>query len=235
MSVLTKKLHILKTGGSEQTANIYTTEAECPSPNLKVNVDGTNGFIKLGDVTSPLATNGRVHVNSNNVDYAILSSAAIRDFPNEWGAFQNITFTTSRAVGNQHDWMYVWNLRFASGCLPMYVFKDGTAPVRDDNLFVWGAPQTITVSGNERPFTGGSVDGNSGAFKAAAWANLSSSMKWYNQDGSTMNMISYTDATLMGWNNDNNVIESSYMWTATVSGGQLLIYKNGALFKTYNI
>jgi len=225
MTQLAKKLHILKTGSTEQTAAIYTTEAECPAPNLKLNVDGTNCFVKLGEVSSPLATNGRVHMNSNNTDYAILSSAAIRDFPNEWGAFQSIDFTATLTL-NWQDWCYAWVLHFVNGTLPMRIGKNDATPVRDDGLYISGSwPSVNSIAGIE----GGSP------WQAAIAKNGDISLKWRDKtDNTTINMISYTDATIMGFNYGNNTVFNT-PFSASVSGNTLNIYKNGVLFKTYNI
>ena len=45
MGTLTKKLHILKSGGTEETCNIYTTPEEVGgSPYLALEVDGAKGM-----------------------------------------------------------------------------------------------------------------------------------------------------------------------------------------------
>lgn len=64
MGTLTKKLHILKTGGTEETCNIYTTPEEVGgSPYLALEVDGTKGYVKLGSTTGANATHLRVEKN----------------------------------------------------------------------------------------------------------------------------------------------------------------------------
>lgn len=226
MSELAKKLHILTSGGTEQTAAIYTTEAECPTPNLKVNVDGTNGFIKLGATNSPLATNGRIYRDADAVTYAILSSAAIRDFPNEWGAFQSIDFTATLTESGQ-DWCYAWVLHFANGVLPMRIGKDVSTPTRDDNLYISGTWTAVnSIAWDFADNTG---------WQAAIAKDQDVAMKWRDKsDSTTLGMKSYTDATIMGFNYGNNTVFTT-PYSATVSGSQLLIYKNGTLIKTYNI
>lgn len=229
MTELAKKLHILKNSGSEETATIYTTSTECPEPNLKVNVDGVDGYIKLGATDDPLATQGRVHLNSDNTDYAILSEAQIRDFPNAWGAFQNITFTAT-LLGNREDWAYGWLLRFANGVLPMYVGKNATAPTRDDSLYVAGSyPDVNSIS---QKFSSASTDPN--VWVAAKAEDQSNMMVWKSYDGTTWNFITYTDATLIGFHNSSNTVVDT-TFTASVSGNVLTIKKNGTTFKTYNI
>ena len=61
MSTLTKKLHILKTGETEETCDIYTTPEEVGgSPYLALEVDGQKGYVKLGSATDANATHLRV-------------------------------------------------------------------------------------------------------------------------------------------------------------------------------
>lgn len=225
MSILAKKLHIKKDNNTEQTANIYTTSAECPEPNLKVNVDGADCYVKLGETNDPLATNGRVHRDSDNKDYAILSTAYQRDFPNEWGAFQNITFTAT-LLGSRTDWAYGWLLRFANGVLPMYVGKNATAPTRNDNLYVAGSYPEVNSIVQKASTT---------EWEAAIARDNSQMMVWKKYDNSSsLNYITYTDARLIGFHNGNNSVFDS-TFTASVSGTTLTIKKNGSVFKTYNI
>ena len=64
MGTLTKKLHILRAGGTEETCDIYTTPEEVGgSPYLALIVDGTEGFVKLGSTTDANATHLRVEKN----------------------------------------------------------------------------------------------------------------------------------------------------------------------------
>ena len=64
MGTLTKKLHILKSGGTEETCDIYTTPEEVGgSPYLALEVDGTKGYVKLGSTTDANATHLRVEKN----------------------------------------------------------------------------------------------------------------------------------------------------------------------------
>ena len=69
MGTLTKKLHILRTGGAEETCSIYTTQEEVGgSPYLALNVDGQRGYVKLGNTTDARATHLRV--KKDNTTYA---------------------------------------------------------------------------------------------------------------------------------------------------------------------
>lgn len=76
MGTLTKKLHILKSGGTEETCNIYTTPEEVGgSPYLALEVDGQEGYVKLGSTTDANATHLRV--NKNGITYAAWKYAAV--------------------------------------------------------------------------------------------------------------------------------------------------------------
>lgn len=74
MSTLTKKLHILKSGGTEETCNIYTTPEEVGGrPYLALEVDGQEGYVKLGSIHNANATN--LIVTKNDITYAAWKQA----------------------------------------------------------------------------------------------------------------------------------------------------------------
>ena len=69
MGTLTKKLRILRSGGTKETCNIYTTPEEVGgSPYLALKVDGQKGYVKLGSTTGANATHLRV--KKNGITYA---------------------------------------------------------------------------------------------------------------------------------------------------------------------
>ena len=79
MGTLTKKLHILKSGGTEETCNIYTTPEEVGgSPYLALEVDGQKGYVKLGSTTDANATHLRVE--KNGTTYAAWKSTGEHSF-----------------------------------------------------------------------------------------------------------------------------------------------------------
>lgn len=85
MGTLTKKLHILKSGGTEETCNIYTTAEEVGgSPYLALEVDGAKGYVKLGSTTDANATHLRVE--KDGVIYAAWKEAV---------TYVNVTITQS--------------------------------------------------------------------------------------------------------------------------------------------
>ena len=71
MAELAKKLHFLK-NGTEQTAKIYTTASEAGSNYITVKVDGTTGYVPIGDIGNINATMGMVNKSGNT--YTILYS-----------------------------------------------------------------------------------------------------------------------------------------------------------------
>ena len=69
-------LHYQTSSGATGACQIYTTEAECPSPNLKVQIDGVLGYVKLSEEeNNPDATPIRVHVNSSGKTLKVLKAA----------------------------------------------------------------------------------------------------------------------------------------------------------------
>ncbi len=72
MSVLGKKLHVIKTGGADEAISLYTTTEECGEPNLKLQVDGTMVYAKMGSVTESNASSLRVYQDSDQTTYAVL-------------------------------------------------------------------------------------------------------------------------------------------------------------------
>lgn len=76
MGTLTKKLHILKSGGTEETCNIYTTPEEVGGSHyLALEVDGQEGYVKLGSLNNANATNLRV--TKNGITYAAWKQATV--------------------------------------------------------------------------------------------------------------------------------------------------------------
>lgn len=73
---MTKMLRYQTSSGTTGACAIYTTESECPYPNLKVQVDGTNGYVKLSDNASdPNKTPIKVYVNSSGKTFSALTQS----------------------------------------------------------------------------------------------------------------------------------------------------------------
>ena len=221
MSVISH-LHILKNGQEEQ-AEIYSTVSECPEPNLKVKVNNSNGYVKLGNVDDYYATRGRVHRSSDNKDYAILKKHKVSDFPNSWGNFKYVTFTAG-LTEDGNDWLYIFSMHFDNGSIPFVVRKNGTSIERNDNYFENNTSDKY----------------NSAFYYQNKWNNavakdLSNALRWEDINGNNYRSMSYTLATTMNFNNGNNTVVADDTFTSAVSGDRLTIYKNGSVFKTYTI
>lgn len=74
MAELTKKLHMINSSGTAQTAKIYSTTAEVVPHWLFTNVDGIPAYVPIGDITDSRATSGRVKGSGGDA-YAILNAA----------------------------------------------------------------------------------------------------------------------------------------------------------------
>lgn len=230
MSILTKKLHILKNGGTEETAVIYTTTAECPEPNLKVNVDGIDGYVKLGNVNHQYATKGRVHRNSNNRDYAILALNAVSDFPLEWGKFKKFAcaLTCNEALTT---YMYGWSLHFENGTLPIPVGRNTAA-----SDVSWSADnyEAVTTASLNSCWYDKQITPHK-------WINVTAIddsiyMEWIKSNGSNIGNMSKSTATAWGWpeqGGEPSVYTS--VFSASVADGVLTIKKNGQAFKTFRV
>jgi hypothetical protein len=226
MSILTKKLHILKTGGTEQTANIYTTQTECPTPNLKVGVDGSTGYVKLGDVNHRDATDGRINTTGGDT-YAILKTAHQSDFPSAWGAFVSMSFSrTFNVVNGTRSLVYAWSLHFENGVLPVRLGLNDASATIDQQWYTAGAVNDYNSARfvqNHNTLYNARLVISDGYFEWSTYING----VWQGLD-----MISTGDAAQWGLTTDNYLApEFAY----SVSDGVVSVYKNGALFQSFNV
>ena len=98
MAELTKTLHFLK-NGTEQTAKIYTTASEAGSNYITVKVDGTTGYVPIGDIGNINATMGMINKSGNT--YTILYSKLLsltRTIPTPLSEAR--AYLTATSVGN---------------------------------------------------------------------------------------------------------------------------------------
>lgn len=101
MGIFTKKLHILKTGGTEETCNIYTTPEEVGGrPCVALEVDGQKGYVKLGSTTDANATHLRVE--KDGVIYAAWKQAA--SVPSDVVQMVVGRFVRTSATNHEYRW-----------------------------------------------------------------------------------------------------------------------------------
>ena len=98
MSDLGAIFHVKK-DGTQYDAHAYTTEDECPSPNLKIKTkDGTQAYVKLTDNGSgdvPL----RVKPKSSGTTYQVIASA-VPTGSKTWTTYNSIQLGSSHSEGN---------------------------------------------------------------------------------------------------------------------------------------
>lgn len=74
MSVF-KHLYYQKENGETGQCDVYDDQNECPDPRTYVNVDGRDGYVKLGEFNDPQASPLRCYVASARREFAILKVA----------------------------------------------------------------------------------------------------------------------------------------------------------------
>lgn len=97
MAELTKKLHMINSSGTAQTAKIYSTTAEVGPHWLFTNVDGVPAYVPIGDITDSRATSGRVK-GSGGDTYAILNTGKPPYTEMSWTTAGTYTWTCPQGV-----------------------------------------------------------------------------------------------------------------------------------------
>lgn len=97
MAELTKKLHMINSSGTAQTAKIYSTTAEVGNHWLFANVDGVPAYVPIGDITDSRATSGRVKGSGGDA-YAILNTGKPPYREQSWTTAGTYTWTCPQGV-----------------------------------------------------------------------------------------------------------------------------------------
>lgn len=113
-------------------------------------------------------------------------------FPESYGKLEGDNKAACRSIFNQKDWGIGGSLKFTNGSLPYFISKDGiiTFGEFEAGSTVWNAA---------------SPDGN-GTLKNCNAKDASTAMKWVRE--ATINMLSYSDGTLMGFNDGHNTVKT---------------------------
>lgn len=144
------------------------------------------------------------------------------DFPAEWGKFVSATCTLSHNE-TKSDWVYAWSLHFENGTLPVIVGKDAANATIDQSLF-----DTDT---NTRF--------NGAGYKNGKWQNAIAQdgdhyLLWTNTNGSVLNTLIFSTATMWKWNHGHNtVFTSDFTFSIENDGKTLKVMKNGKEFASY--
>lgn len=92
MSVF-KHLCYQKENGETGQCDVYDGQNECPDPRTYVNVDGRDGYVKLGEFNDPQASPLRCYVASAGREFAVLKVA-----------IPTGSFTVQNYKGASYDW-----------------------------------------------------------------------------------------------------------------------------------
>jgi hypothetical protein len=115
-------------------------------------------------------------------------------FPESYGKLEGDNKAACRNPHNQKDWGIGGSLKFTNGSLPYFISKDGIIEFGEfeSGSTVWNAS---------------SPDANSGKILNCNAKDASTAMKWMRDV--TINMLSYSDGTLMGFNDGHNTVSTS--------------------------
>jgi hypothetical protein len=115
-------------------------------------------------------------------------------FPESYGKLEGDNKAACRNPHNQKDWGIGGSLKFTNGSLPYFISKDGIIEFGEfeKGSTVWNAS---------------SPDANSGKILNCNAKDASTAMKWVRDV--TINMLSYSDGTLMGFNDGHNTVSTS--------------------------
>ena len=111
-------------------------------------------------------------------------------FPKEYGKMEGYNRVACRNPHNQKDWGVGISVKFTNGSVCGFITKDGNIE--------WGSFESGSTT-----WDGASPDGNGTLMNVTA-KDASTAMKWMR--GTTVNMLSYSDGTLMGFNWGNNTV-----------------------------
>lgn len=114
-------------------------------------------------------------------------------FPKEYGKMEGYNRVACRNPHNQKDWGVGISVKFTNGSVCGFITKDGNIE--------WGSFESGSTT-----WDGASPDDNGNLYNCTA-KDASAAMKWMH--GTTINMLSYTDGTLMGFNDGNNTVSTS--------------------------
>lgn len=115
-------------------------------------------------------------------------------FPKEYGKIEGYNRVACRNPYNQKDWGVGISVKFTNGSVCGFITKDGNIE--------WGSFESGSTT-----WDGASPDGDGNLMNVTA-KDASTAMKWMR--GTTVNMLSYSDGTLMGFNWGNNTVYTDH-------------------------
>ncbi len=135
----------------------------------------------------------------------------------KWGKIKGTAATVSLTETGR-DWLYTLVARTEKGVIKFIVPKNASDITLDESMFEANTASNIN-----------SAAYYNGAWRACEAKDASTAMKWRAADGSkTYSMISYSDATIMGFHNGHNtVFTGDYTLSAENNGSVLVITRSG--------
>lgn len=142
----------------------------------------------------------------------------------KWGRIKGTDATVSLTESGK-DWLYTLVARTEKGVIKFIVPKNATDIALDESMFEYNTAENIN-----------SAAYYNGAWRACEAKDASTAMKWRAADGSsTYSMISYSDATLMGFHNGHNTVFTDDYTLSADKNGSVLVITRASDGKTWRI
>ncbi len=140
----------------------------------------------------------------------------------KWGRIKGTAATVSLTETGK-DWLYTLVARTEKGVIKFIVPKDAADIALDESMFEYNTAENIN-----------SAAYYNGAWRACEAKDASTAMKWRAADGSTTySMISYSDATIMGFHNGHNTVFTGDYTLSAENNGSVLVITRASDGKTW--
>ena len=166
--------------------------------------------------------------NTKNAQQATGTITVKKEKPQEpekelkWGRIKGTAATVS-LTENSKDWLYTLVARTEKGVIKFIVPKNATDIALDESMFEYNTAENVN-----------SASYYNGAWTACEAKDASTAMKWRASDGSTTyNMISYTDAKIMGFHNGHNTVFTNDYTLSAENNGSVLVITRSSDGKTW--
>jgi hypothetical protein len=179
------------TGALDMSATANSTQTKKSEDDSKTTYEHSNAatFYFGGSAIALDAAKGLVFVNKT-----VTPEHHDGFFPKEYGKIEGYNRVACRNPHNQKDWGIGISVKFTNGSICGFITKDGNLE--------WGSFESGSTT-----WDGASPDGDGNLMNVTA-KDASTAMKWMR--GTTVNMLSYSDGTLMGFNWGNNTVYTDH-------------------------
>lgn len=175
------------TGALDMSATANSTQTKKSEDDSKTTYEHSNAatFYFGGSAINLDAAKGLIFVNK-----VVVPDHHDGFFPKEYGKMEGYNRVACRNPHNQKDYGVGISVKFTNGSVCGFITKDGNIE--------WGSFEAGSTT-----WDGASPDSNGTMMNVTA-KDASTAMKWMRN--STINMLSYSDGTLMGFNWGNNTV-----------------------------